>query len=491
MKNNEHIDAPQDGAGAAEQSGSSGEPSRGRKDNTHQLGTLGVGKLLLRFSVPAIVGMMVQSLYNVVDRIFIGNGVGALGLAGATVSFPFMLIFMAFGMLIGLGGNALLSISLGEGKREYAGKVLNNSFVLIVIISAALTVLGLAFLEPLLRFAGASETILPYAGDYMRVILYGVIFNGIGFGMNNFIRGEGNPKMAMATMLIGAVLNIILDPLFIFVFNMGIGGAAWATVISQTIAGLWVLRYFLSKDSLLGLKLSAMRLDRQVILRILALGSAPFAMQIAASALNTILNNQLQQYGGDLAISAMGIIYSVAMLILMPIFGLNQGAQPIIGYNFGARKYKRVVRTAELAIFVATAITTLGWIVTRVFPEQIIQAFSQGNPELVQIGSSAMGLFFVMFPLIGFQIVAGNFFQAIGKPKHAMLLSLSRQVLFLIPLLFILPGFFGLKGVFGASPTADFLSSVVTALFFFLELRRLKRDTSGHPDVAVAAAMPE
>lgn len=444
-------------------------------DRTEQLGKAGIGRLLLKFSVPAIVGMLVQSLYNVVDRIFIGNGVGALGLAGATVSFPFMLVFMAFSMMIGIGGSALLSISLGEGKTDYAERVLNNSFVLVIIVSVCLTALGLAFLDPLLRFIGASDAVLPYARSYMRIILFGAILNGVGFGLNNFIRGEGNPRIAMMTMLIGAVLNTILDPIFIFALDMGIEGAAWATIISQGVSAIWVLAYFFGKKSHLSLKPSFMTPRKDIILRIIAIGSAPFAMQLASSVLNTILNKQLYTFGGDTAISAMGIIHSVTMLILMPIFGLNQGSQPIIGYNFGAKNYKRVVRAAELAILAATAIVVIGWLGTRFFSGAIISAFAGGNEELVRIGSYAMRIFFSMFPLVGFQIVASSYFQAVGKPRHALVLSLSRQVLFLIPLLFILPRFFGLEGVYGASPVADVLSSLVTGAFFIAELRTMRR----------------
>lgn len=444
-------------------------------DRTTQLRTKGIAWLLLRFSVPAIVGMMVQSLYNVVDRIFIGNGVGPLGLAGATVSFPFMLIIMAFGMLVGIGGGSLLSISLGEGKKDYAESVLNNSFVIIIIISLTLTLSGLLFLDPLLRLTGASEAVLPYARSYMRIILLGVMLNNIGFGMNNFIRAEGNPKVAMMTMLIGAILNTILDPIFIFVLDMGIAGAAWATIIAQATSSVWVLLYFIRGKSHLTIDVKKMRLRKDVVLRIFAIGSAPFAMQLAASVLNTILNNQLKTYGGDMAISAMGIIYSVAMLILMPIFGLNQGAQPIIGYNYGAKQYKRVTSTVKLTMLVATGIVTLGWLVTRLFPQFILSVFSRGNPELIDIGTRAMRIFFFMFPLVGFQVVGASYFQAVGKPRHAMFLSLSRQVLLLIPLLLILPRFFGLNGVYGASPSADFLSSILTGVFFLIELRSLKK----------------
>lgn len=454
------------------------DASVSKTDRTARLGHEGVGRLLLSFSVPAIVGMMVQALYNIVDRIFIGNGVGALGLAGITVGFPIMLVTMGFGMLVGVGGGAVLSISLGEGKRDYAQRVLNNALSLSIIISAVLMVAGLVFLDPILSFIGASEAVLPYARTYLRIILFGLIPNSLGFGLNGFIRAEGNPRIAMLTMLIGAVLNTILDPIFIYALDMGIAGAAWATIASQAVSAAWVLAYYLGKSSHLKLNLKDMRLDGGIVLRIAAIGSAPFVMQLASSALNAILNTQLKVYGGDLAISAMGVIYSFVMLVLMPIFGLNQGAQPIIGYNFGAKNRARVVRATELAILAGTVMTTLGWLATRFFPEAIMAAFAAKDQALIDLGARAMRTFFTMFPIVGFQIVASSFFQAIGKPREAMVLSLSRQVLFLIPLLLVMPRLFGLQGVFMASPIADGLSAALTGVLFWLELRRMKRSSA-------------
>ena len=440
------------------------------------MGEGSIPRLLLSFSVPAIVGMMVNALYNVVDRIFIGRGVGALGLAGATVGFPIMLVLMAFGMLVGMGGASLISIRLGEGKREEAERILGNSFVLLIAVSAVLTVLGLVFLDPLLRLFGSSDAILPFAREYVGIILAGSVFMGLGFGMNNFIRAEGNPRIAMATMLIGAVLNIALDPLFIFVLNMGIRGAALATVLSQAVAAAWVLSYFLGKRSSLSLRVANLRLDPRILRKIAVIGSPPFVMQLAASVLNAILNNQLQRYGGDLAISAMGIMYGVVMFIFMPVFGLNQGAQPIIGFNYGARKFDRVRKTLVLAIGAATAIMLVGFFVTRIFPGAIIRLFAGDNPELVELGTRAMRIFLVMMPVIGFQIVSANYFQAVGKPRPAMILSLSRQVLLLIPALLILPRFFGLEGVFLAGPVSDLGSAILTGIWLFFELRSLGRN---------------
>ncbi len=444
-------------------------------DRSKAMGTEKVSGLLFRFSLPAIAGMMVQATYNVVDRIYIGNGVGPLGIAGATISFPVMLVLMAFGMLIGIGGAAALSIALGEGRREHAQRILGNSLTLLLIESFFLMLFGLLFLEPLLKLFGASDAVLPYARDYLQIILLGVFVNQIGFGMNNFIRGEGNPRVAMITMLIGAGLNIILDPIFIFTFGLGIRGAAIATVISQTVSSIWVMSYFLGSRSILTIKLKDMKLERVVVLRIIAIGSAPFVMQLTSSVLNIILNKQLQHYGGDIAISSVGIIYSILMFILMPIFGLNQGVQPIIGYNYGARRFDRVKEASRLAIFAATLITLAGFIGAQLFPAALVSFFAPDNRELLAMAVPAMRRFFLMVPIIGFQIVASNYFQATGQPKKAMILSMSRQVLFLIPLILILPLFWGLDGIWFAPPVSDLLSAVVTGTFFFLDIRRLDR----------------
>jgi putative MATE family efflux protein len=442
-------------------------------DRSTQMGQKSIPKLLVSFSIPAIVGMVVNATYNVVDRIFIGRGVGSLGIAGATVGFPIMLVLMAFGMLIGLGAGALVSIRLGQKRKEEAERVFGNALTLLVTFSAVLTTAGLVFLKPLLVLFGASETVLPYAADYVGVILMGSVFQAIGFGMNNFIRGEGNPRVAMLTMIIGAVLNIILDPIFIFVFGLGVKGAAIATVISQAAAAAWVLRYFLGGRSLLKLHAKNLVPSWAFVKRIAAVGSPPFAMQIAASAMNGILNNQLQRYGGDVALSAVGIIYSIAFLIIMPVIGLNQGSQPIIGYNYGARKFDRVKRTLMLAILAATVWVSLGFVLTQFFPQALIRLFNKKDAELLALGPHAMRMFMMLLPILGFQIVSANYFQAVGKPLKAMLLSLSRQVLLLIPAIIILPRFFGLEGIWAAAPTADLLSSIWTATWLLVEFRHL------------------
>ncbi|SHI06976.1 MATE family efflux transporter [Sporanaerobacter acetigenes] len=446
-------------------------------NRSKQLGEENIGKLLFQFSIPAIVGMMVNALYNVVDRIFIGKGVGSLGIAGIFVGYPISLILMAFSMLIGIGGNSLVSIKLGEKKEEEAQKILGNAFILLILISASISVIGLIFLEPLLKAFGASKNILPYSIDYMTIILIGAPMQALGFGLNNFIRGEGNPKVAMGTMLIGAILNTILDPIFIFVFKMGMKGAAYATIISQGVSAIWVLSYFMGNKSLLKLKRENIKLQGKIVKNIISIGLAPFSMQIAASAVTILLNKSLQKYGGDVATSSMAAINSITMMILMPIFGINQGAQPIIGFNYGAKKYNRVKETLKLAIIFATIISSTGFIITQTIPEKLIGLFGKNEKELIEVGSKALRIYLSMLPIIGVQVISSNYFQATGKPKQAMILSLSRQVLVLIPALVILPRLFQLNGVWLAGPISDLVSSIITAIVLIKDLKHLEEQS--------------
>ncbi len=442
-------------------------------DRSKQLGEERIIKLIFKFSIPAIIGMLVNALYNVVDRIYIGHGVGSLGIGGITVSFPIMLILMAFSMLIGIGANSLVAIRLGQNRKDEAEGIFNNAFVLLIATSLALTVIGLVFMEPFLKLMGTSNQILPYAMDYLNIILFGAVFQSVGMGMNNFIRSEGNPKIAMNTMLIGAIVNVVLDPIFIFVFKWGMKGAAIATIISQIVSSLWVLLYFLKGKSFLKLKLSYMKLRLVYVRKILALGIAPFAMQIASSILNFIMNRGLNSYGGDIAVSGMGIVNSIVTLMIMPIFGINQGMQPIIGYNYGARKFDRVKQAYHLGVLFATVIVVVGWITTRLFPEQLVYLFNNEDTELIAFGVKAIKRNLMFLPIIGFQIVTSNYFQAVGKPKHSAFLGLSRQVLILIPCLIILPRFIGLDGLITAGPIADITSSVLTGIFIIYEMRKL------------------
>ena len=456
-------------------------------EKSHELGTARIPVLLARFSVPAIVGMMVQALYNIVDRIFIGQGVGPMGIAGATIAFPLMLIQMAFSMLIGLGATSLISINLGAKHPEKAESVLGNAFVLLIAVAAVMSIGGFFLLDRLLRLFGASDTVLPFARAYTEVILLGTIFQSIAMGMNNFISGEGKPRTAMATMLIGALLNTILDPLFIFGLKLGVAGAAWATIISQAVSSTWVLSYYLSGRSRLKIRLRNLVLNRKTVLSIMAIGSAPFAMQLGASLLNAIVNNQLTAYGGDLAVSAMGIVFSVSMLFFMPIFGINQGAQPIIGYNYGARNYGRMMHTVQIAAGAATAIMIVGFAVIQLAPRIMVSLFAGSAKELSDLAVHAIRIYFLMMPLIGFQIVAAGYFQAVGKPRQAMFLSLSRQIIVLIPLFLILPRFFGLDGIWFAPPVSDLISALLTGTFFYREWRSFRK---GEPPASPSAAEP-
>ncbi|MBU5439260.1 MATE family efflux transporter [Tissierella sp. MSJ-40] len=449
-------------------------------NNSKMLAEEDIGKLLMKFSIPAIIGMMVNALYNIVDRIFIGQGVGNLAIGGIFVGYPISLILMAFSMLIGIGGNTVVSIRLGEKKKDEAEKILGNSFILLVGISVIISILGLLLLEPLLRAFGASETILPYAVDYMKIILIGAPLQAIGFGMNNFIRGEGSPKIAMITMLIGAILNTILDPIFIFIFDMGIKGAALATIISQGVSAIWVMKYFIGNTSILRIRKQNLKLRTDIVKNIVTIGFAPFSMQLAASMVTVLLNNNLKNYGGDVATSSMGVIQSISMMVLMPIFGINQGSQPIIGFNYGAKNYDRVKKTLKLAIMGATVISLVGFILTQAFPKQIIKIFISDEQELAEILNVAvkgLRIYLAMLPIIGFQIVSSNYFQATGKPKHAMLLSLSRQVLILIPALLIFPKLFELTGVWMAAPVSDLIASIITGTLLAKSLKNLNTET--------------
>ncbi len=340
--------------------------------------------------------------------------------------------------------------------------------------------MGLIFLKPLLNAFGASPSNFGYAYDYMKIILIGAPLQTIGFGMNNFIRGEGSPTIAMKTMLIGAIANTILDPIFIFLFNMGVQGAALATIISQGLSAVWVMKYFFGGNSMLSLKKEYLKLKADIVKKIVAIGFGPFSMQLAGSMVTVLLNNSLKNYGGDLANSSMAVINSVAMMVMMPVFGINQGSQPIIGFNYGAKNYDRVKETLKYAIIGATLITSFGFVLTQFFPIALYKLFISANDNLAEIsaiGIPGMRIYLMMFPIIGFQVVSSNYFQATGKPKHSMFLSLSRQVLVLIPALLILPNFYDLKGVWMAGPIADSIASVLTAIFVITSIKNLGKDT--------------
>ena len=445
-----------------------------KEDN---LGTESITKLLFKFSIPAIVGMVVNMLYNVIDRMYIGNipNVGGLAITGVGITMPVTQIITAFGMLVGIGTCASISIAFGEKRKDDAEHYLGNGLTCILIISILIAIFGNLFAEEILTLFGASENTLPYALAYIRPLFWGTICNLFAFGLNNSIRSDGNPKISMYTMIIGAAINIVLDPIFIFGFNLGIQGAAYATVISQFVAGCWVLYYFTkSKKSSIKLRFSTLSLSAPIVKGILMIGLSPFLMQVASSIVSVIANNALMTYGGDLAIGAMAIITSVCSIFVMPIYGLNQGSQPIIGYNYGAKNYHRVRQTYIYSLVACTVILTISSVVVQAFPKLAVSMFNK-DPELTDITVSGMKLFLLSMPLIGIQMTASTFYQAVGKPKKAMIISLSRQVIFLIPAFLILPRIFELKGVWLAGPIADTLAILVSGFVIFNEMKNLKK----------------
>lgn len=443
------------------------------------MGSQSIGRLLWKFSWPAIIGMLCTALYNIVDRIFVGRGVGSLAIAATTVAFPLMIILLSLALLVGVGATAMISIRLGEQKKDQAEIILANAAVLLVIMPIIFAAFYLAFPDPLLRLFGASDEVLPYARDFMHIIMLGSVFGGISMGLNNCIRAEGNPIMAMSTQVLGAVLNGILNYVFIFHLGLGIKGSALATVSGQAFSTLWVLSYYWRGRSLLKFRLKNFRLQIPVITTITAIGFAPFAMQLASCLQQVILNRTVASYSGDIALSAVGIMMSIITLLFMPILGIAGGAQPLIGYNYGARQFARVKETFTKAVIAASSVSITGYAAIRIWPEQIAGIFSKGDAALTGLTADAMTVFFSMVFLIGFQIVGSQYFQAVGKPVQAAVLSLSRQVLLFIPLLLILPRFWGINGVWRSAPIADALSVIITATFIIFEMRKISAIVKG------------
>lgn len=459
--------------------------------NQEELGNLGIVRLLVKFSIPAIIGMVVNMLYNVVDRIYIGNipDIGGLAITGVGITMPVTSIITGLGMLIGIGTSASISLSFGSGKRKLAQKYLGNGLTAIIIISLIVAIFGNVFATGILGVFGASENTMPYALAYIRPLMIGTICNLCAFGLNHSINSDSNPKIAMSTMLIGAIINIVLDPIFIFVLGLGIQGAAYATVISQFVAGCWVIYYFTkSSKSTIKLNKEDMMLNGEIIKKILMIGLAPFCMQVAGSIVQVIANNALMTYGGDLAIGAMAVITSVCTIFIMPIFGLNQGAQPIIGYNYGAKKYDRVKKTYLYGLIACTAVLLLSWIFIVMLPEKAIGMFNN-DPMLTDIAVNGIRVYLFVLPLIGVQMTASNYYQAIGKPKKSMLLGLSRQVLMLIPAFLILPKFMELEGVWLAGPIADGIAVILSGVIIIREMRTLGKDEEVNKEISPEVAV--
>jgi putative MATE family efflux protein len=444
------------------------------KKDKDSLGTERISALFWSYCIPAIIATTASSLYNIIDRIFIGNWVGPIAISGLALTFPLMNLAVAFGTLVGAGASARISILLGEGRRDEATKTLGNALLMNIIIGLSFSIVGLIFLDPILYLFGASKDTIPYARDFMQIILVGNVISHIFFGLNNIMRASGYPTKAMISTLLTVTINVILAPLFIYNFHWGIRGAALATVLSQTIGMVMVLAHFMNKKSVIYFLPTCFKLARRILVDIFSIGMSPFSIHVAACMVAIVMNWQLGKFGGDLAIGAFGIINSVVGLIVMIVFGFAQGMQPIVGYNWGARKINRVVKTFTMTILFASLITTLGFLVAMLAPRQIAYAFND-NEELINLTTNGMRLYLLAFPIVGFQMVTSYFFQSIGKARISIWLSLSRQVLCLIPLLFLLPLFWQLNGVWLASAASDLVSSVITGgilLHFYLKLRK-------------------
>ncbi|WP_430934728.1 MATE family efflux transporter [Saccharicrinis sp. 156] len=437
-----------------------------------------VPKLLWKYFLPAFAGVIINSLYNIVDRIFIGQGVGALALAGLSAIFPVMIIMMAFGMMVGMGAGVRISINLGKKDFERAEQVLGNAFILMIVVSAIITAIGFLISDPLLQFFGVNQQTYDYAKEYLYIILGGSIFNILGYALNNLIRSEGSANVAMISMLISAGLNILLDYIFIIHLEMGVKGAAYATVLSQVVLTVWVIAHFKSKRSVIKLRNCRLKLKGDIVWYIISIGFAPFSMQLASSAVFGIYNIQLIKYGSDMAIGAMGVIISITMLLVMTIMAITMANQPIIGFNVGAKKYKRVKQTLLVSIVSATVISLIGFVIAQVLPVPIIRLFNNEDAELLRIGIKGLRIFLLALPFIGFQIVMGNYYQSIGKAGVSAFLSLLRQVIFLIPLLFILPNYYGLNGVWFSAPVSDTMAALVCVCFMIKEFRKLNKATA-------------
>lgn len=445
------------------------------KKATLELGTKPVGKLLAQYALPAIIAMTAASLYNIIDRVFIGQVVGPMAISGLAITFPFMNLAAAFGAAVGVGASTTISVKLGQKDYESAENILGNTIALNLIVGLAFGGICLLFLDPILRFFGASDATLPYARDFMRVILAGNVFSHMYFGMNAVLRAASKPRMAMFATIFTVGMNILLDVVFILWWHWGIKGAAFATIIAQVLALCWQMKLFTNKSELLHLKRGIYKLKSNLVRNIISIGISPFLMNACACVIVIFINNQLVRFGGDMAVGAYGIANSIAMIFVMFVIGLNQGMQPIAGYNYGAQQYDRMMRVVKLSIITAVCIMLTGWSLAMFAPYHCARMFTT-DPELIKGSIKAIHIIMMMFPLIGSQMVITNFFQCIGKVKISIFLSLSRQLLFLLPLLAILPNFYGINGVWASMPTSDFIAVVVAVTIMLVFLRRFKKE---------------
>lgn len=447
------------------------------------LGTESIPRLMLRYAIPSVVSMLVMSLYNIVDQIFIGRGVGFLGNAATTVSFPLVTVGLAFALLTGNGAAACISLELGRGESAGAKKTLGNALFMLIVLSLAFSTASLILLEPLLRLLGSTEAIMPYAIDYTGVILIGMPFSMCATAISNVIRADGSPRYSMLCTLSGAVLNTVLDPIYIFVFNMGVRGAAIATVISQVVSFSLVLYYLLYRAKYVRISFSDFKPAAGVVKKISGLGSSSFVNQISMVLVTIVLNRSLtyygarSSYGGEIPLAALGIVMKINMILISVILGISIGLQPIIGFNYGAKNYERVKRSFRIGV---TTTGTLALVVNILFvtvPQVFIGIFGDADPAFNEFACLSLSTFMGLVFAAGIQIPSSQFFMAIGKPLKAMLLTSARSVFALVPMLLILPLFWGLRGILYASPLADISALCVTLFFITRELKRLPKDT--------------
>ena len=439
-----------------------------------ELGTKPVGKLLMQYAIPAIIAMTASSLYNMVDSIFIGQGVGPLAISGLAITFPLMNLSAAFGAAVGVGASTFISVKLGQKDYDTAKHILGNTMTLNLIMGLGVGLVCLLFLDPILRFFGASDQTIPYARDYMVIILLGNVITHMYFGLNAVLRAAGKPKHAMSATIFTVVLNTLLDPLFIYTFGLGIKGAAYATVLAQSMALIWQLYIFSRPKELLHFKRGTFRLQSSIIRNIIAIGLSPFSMNVCACIVVILINNSMVHYGSDLAVGAYGIANKVAFIFVMINMGVNQGMQPIAGYNYGAMRYDRLMKVVKYSIIAATAIMTIGFIIAMTIPGTCARLFTT-DPTLIDLSAKGIRYIMVAFTVVGYQMVVSNFFQSIGKAKISIVLSLSRQLLILLPLLLVLPTMFGINGVWVSMPVSDTLSAFMAAWIMIVYMRKFKK----------------
>ncbi len=448
-----------------------------QKGSAIELGTKPIGKLLMQYAIPAIIAMTASSLYNMIDSIFIGQGVGPLAISGLAITFPFMNLGAAFGAMVGVGASTLVSVKLGQKDYSTAQLVLGNVITLNTIIGIAYTIIMLIFLDPILYFFGASADTIGYARDFMEIILLGNIFTHMYLGLNAVLRAAGHPQKAMYATINTVIINIILAPIFIYVLHWGIRGAAIATVIAQIISLIWQFKILTDKNELLHLKKGTYTLQGKIVKNIIGIGLSPFCMNVASCFIVIFINQGLKEYDGDLAIGAYGIVNRLMFICVMIVMGITQGMQPIAGYNYGALQFHRVNKVLKLAIWGATIITTITFLIGELIPELTVSIFTT-DEGLISRAAEGFRIAVLVFPIVGFQMVASNFFQSIGMANKAIFLSLTRQLLFLLPCLLLLPTFMGAAGIWWSMPVSDALASAVAAVLLYKQMKTFKEQNS-------------